>query len=74
MASWESTRLATFLDPFGRAKPRLLRQERQARLEVNLELLGCTHGLEYVEREAAAACPECNRRIRPRESRGSLSS
>jgi hypothetical protein len=49
------------LDPFGGAKPRLLRPGKEAPLRVNLEPLGCIRGLEFVERQAQALRPGSRR-------------
>jgi hypothetical protein len=49
----------TKIDPFGGAKPRLLRRGKEAPLRVNPE-------------QAQAACPERSRRIRPGSRRVDL--
>jgi len=42
------------IDPFGGAKPRLLRRGKEQPLRVNPEPLGFTRGLEFVERQTQA--------------------
>jgi len=52
---------SVFVDPFGGAKPRLLRRGEETRLRVNPEPFGCTQGLQLVERQARVFRPGSRR-------------
>jgi len=50
-----------FLDPFGGAKPHLLRLSKEVTLRVNSEPFGSSHALEFVERQDQAFRLGCQR-------------